>query len=331
VQQPEEKKEEVWSHSRIATAQRCARQFKYIYRDHLTGPGDFAAMKRGNAVDAAFNYLAEKYPDLCDTYGFTEPEYLVSIRLGKNMKPIKNKKTGKFKEDHIEVTIPELAAEREIIHQKILAAQPGYEPDLVEHAAEIAIHGYATFARKGYRIARDVDGKPLVQVNLFGRVGETLMRGYADFIAEHMKTGERTLFDGKATGAIPGYTEGYVRHAPQTAIYKILAPRQEKRIGRIDRVGFFLMGIAQTKRQEVEVTVPAKEISDEIIKSITLVRARVRLYENLDYWPREVKAAHESPCKLCDFAAYCLEGNAAGIRPSDRYPSRDEEAEIEWY
>ena len=303
--------DEPWSYSRYDSMARCKRQFKYKYVDKLQGPQNGEGLIRGKAVDEVFNHLGKEYPDLCDEVAGTQP-------------PEKAKGEG--------LLIPELLEQKDVLDALIRKKLPFYTTPEVVLARNIAIHGYGELARNGYRIARDKKGNPLVQVNLFGYVGDVKMRGWADFIAEDMDQTKRVLFDGKCTTQLKTYTPAWVRHAPQTAIYKILASLLEDKIGKIDEVGFYLMKPNKELYSATPITAPVSEVDDGIVDDLKIAKAEEHFLRRLGHWPRRLGSAYESPCNLCEFNKLCLEGDSSEITHDLRNARLERDDDVgEWF
>jgi hypothetical protein len=167
----------------------------------------------------------------------------------------------------------------------------------------------------GFQVAQDQHGRPMLNVSLqasLGRRGElhVVLTGTPDLLI-YTRSTELAVLDVKSAATV--HTVRYALRADQLTAYQALADVNGDALGLppVARLGFWDFLKRKSACIEPPVLVPRRHEAD-----LEAFRDKVFwLAEDVarGRFPKASRMQFNTPCDLCDFAQFCIDGNEEGL------------------
>ena len=273
--------------SMLIAADRCSRAMKFSYIDNIRTESISSALIFGTSIDLAIK------------------GYIENTEIGYTYDPVdafqENWNKAKLKNGIIFPTT--------------------HTPESMEAMGIRLMEKFPEYWEKADMHPLYVGGKPIFSVRLEKEITDgVVLTGEPDFIGFNNKY-ELTILDFK-TCAQPS-KETFINQADQLTAYQVLVEANKdyleipsdqsvKHVGYVDLVKRKIPK-AKGKGPEIE---PVKVVSARSISELQEFEEKV-LWLNEDMirgkFPRKSGLSFDSPCNMCDYAEYCVNGDTEGL------------------
>jgi hypothetical protein len=180
------------------------------------------------------------------------------------------------------------------------------------------------WAQSGFEVALDQEGHPLIDVPLrvlVGRRGDIELEMYCVLdLVVYTPEAELTIIDCKSAARM--HSTLYAHRSAQLTSYQFVMEANRQRLGLppVQRLGFWDF-LKRKKSSRIEPPLLIDPRPNEVIKEFC--EKLFWLAEDIarKRFPKSSRMLHNTPCEACDYAQYCVYGDAEGLLFPQSSPS----------